>query len=111
MINEQSEQIDDQTKVLKSKSSKIEQFEMDVELLMLEIDSWKDALNNLEQYGRRKSIRIHNFKPDHPSEDEYDMSDMVRNFLNTTILRETRPLDIRDIERCHYVGRSKEGRP
>ena len=111
LINEQSEQIDDQTKVLKSKSSKIGQLEMDVELLILEIDSWKDALNNLEQYGRRNSIRIHNFKPDHPSEDEYDMSDMVRNFLNTTILRETRPLDIRDIERCHYVGRTKEGRP
>ena len=56
---------------------------------MLEIDSWKDALNNLEQYGRRNSIRIHNFKPDHPPVDEYGASDMVRNVLNTMILRET----------------------
>lgn len=111
IITEQKQLIDEQNELLESKSSRIEQLECDVEYLMLEMESLKGSINNLEQYGRRSSVRINNFKPMGPPGDENGLSDSVRKFLNDTVLKDVRPLEARDLERCHFVGQAKTGRP
>ena len=77
---------------------------------MFELDSVKYDLNDLEQYGRRNSIRLNNYKPTMPARDEEELTKSVVYFLNESVLRDARPLQIRDIERCHFVGKAKAGR-
>lgn len=97
IITEQKQLIDEQNELLESKSSRIEQLECDVEYLMLEMESLKGSINNLEQSGRRSSVRINNFKPmGHPG-DENGLSDSVRKFLTDAVLKDVRPLEARDL--------------
>ena len=57
--------------------------------------------NELEQYVRRNSLRISNFKMDSPPKDEQELTRVV-HFLNVQVLKgDGRVLDGRDIERCH----------
>ena len=78
---------------------------------MFDLDSVKSDLNDLEQYGRRNSIRLNNYKPTMPVKDEEELTKAVIQFLNRNVLRDSRPLQILDIERCHFVGKPIAGRP
>ena len=42
---------------------------------------------------------------------EEELTKSVVYFLNESVLRDARPLQIRDTERCHFVGKAKAGRP
>ena len=71
----------------------------------------KNELNDLEQYGRRNSVRLNNYRSIIPPKDEEDLTKSVMHYLNANVLRDARPLQLRDIERCHYVGRPKKTDP
>ena len=109
-INAQKAVIKDQKKLLAEKAERIENLEFNVDYLMAEVDSMKIQMNNLEQYGRRNSIRINNLKVPAPLADELDLTKHVVSFLNKRILHDTKPLDLRDVERCHFVGKAVLGR-
>ena len=89
----------------------IEQLEMQVDCLMLELDSVKNDLNDLEQYGRRNSIRLNNYISILPLKDEEQIIKSVVHYLNANVLRGDKPLQLKDIERCHYVRRAKKDKP
>ena len=117
MVTQQSETIkaqkvviEDQKQLLAEKAEKIENLEFNVDYLMAEVDSMKIQMNNLEQYGRRNSIRINNFKVPAPPADELELTKHVVSFLNKRILHDTKPSDLRDVERCHFVGKAVFGR-
>ena len=107
LISDQEKAIADQASLLNSKSETIDQLEMQVECLMVELDSAKFDLNDLEQYGRRSSIRFNSYNPSVNSIDEEQLTKSVTHFLNESVLKGGRSLQIRDIERCHVVGKSK----
>ena len=111
VINKQKDLINEQTLLLESKSARIEELEYSNDYLMFEMDSLKSEINNLEQYGRRNSLRLNNFTPTTPPVDEYDLANSVCTFLNRKVLKGASPLDVRDIERCHFIGRAKGNRP
>ena len=45
------------------------------------------------------------------STDEEQLTKSVTHFLNESVLKGARSFQIRDIERCHVVGKAKGGRP
>ena len=45
-----------------------------------------------------------------PPADELELTKHVVSFLNKRVLHDTAPLDLRDIERCHFVGKAVLGR-
>lgn len=110
VIEEQKQALDDQFKLLDEKSETIEELEMNVACLTLELDSVRNELNDLEQYGRRNSIRLNNFSSTLPLKDEEQITRSVLRYLNANVLRDDRPLQMQDIERCHYVGREKKNK-
>ena len=110
-IEKQKKLIDNQNTLLDSKSARIEELECNTDYLLIEMDSLKAELNDLEQYGRRNSLRLNNFIPTTPTTDEHDLANSVCNFLNQKVLKGANPLNVRDIERCHFIGRTRIGRP
>lgn len=78
---------------------------------MSELDGLRYEVNDLEQYGRRNSIRLNNFKLIITPKSEEELTECVMNFLNESVLQYGRPLEMRDIERCHYVGKAIGDRP
>ena len=111
VIVDQKNAIEDQSKQLQEKTETIEQLEMQVDCLMLELDSVKNDLNDLEQYGRRNSIRLNNYISILPLKDEEQIIKSFVHYLNANVLRGDKPLQLKDIERCHYVGRAKKDKP
>ena len=109
-IEKQQKLIDEQNTLLESKSARIEELECNSDYMILEMDSLKREINNLEQYGRRNSLRLNNFVPPTTPNDEQDLISSVCAFLNRKVLKGIRPLDVRDIERCHFIGRAKRDR-
>ena len=61
--------------------------------------------------GEDFSLRVNNFKLSTPPKDESDLINTMAIYLNENVLADDRPLESRDIERCHFVGRAKTGRP
>ena len=108
VIVDQKNAIEDQSKQLQEKTETIEQLEMQVDCLMLELDSVKNDLNDLEQYGRRNSICLNNYISILPLKDEEQIIKSVVHYLNANVLRGDKPLQLKDIELCHYVGRAKK---
>ena len=64
---------------------------------MFELDSVKLDLNDLEQYRRRNSIRLNNYKPTMPAKDKEELTKAVIHFLNKNVLCDFMPLQIRDV--------------
>lgn len=92
------------------KNALTEDLECQVNLLSAELDDLRFSVNDLEQYGRRNSIRINNLKLEGvngPPSNERDLTSAVLYFLNTAVLKGDGKLTERDIERCHYIGRPK----
>ena len=103
--------IDEQKIMLDSNSNTIEELQCTVYYLTSEIDQLRLSHNELEQYGRRNSLRINNLKFDGsggPPQNEEQLTRAVLHFLNSEVLKGDRKLDVPDIERCHYVGKPKK---
>ena len=100
LISDQEKAIAGQASLLNSKSETIDQLEMQVECLMVELNSVKFDLNDLEQYGRRSSIRLNNYNPSVNSTDEEQLTKSVTHFLNESVLKGARSLQIRDKVSC-----------
>ena len=103
IIVDQNKAIESQSKLLKEKGESVEKLEMQVDGLMTELDAVKNELNDLEQYGRRNSIRLNSYSSIMPPKDEVDLNKSVMHYLNANVLRDARPLRLREIERCHYA--------
>ena len=71
-----------------------------VKVLEDEVGKISKGLNDLEQYGRRQSIRLNNERLDDVSECET----VVINILNRA-LPEAESISSDDIDRCHPIGR------
>ena len=106
VIQNQEKIIKRQEDLLNEKNDTIEQLECQLSAMSLELDSVTAELNDLEQYGRRNSIRINNLKLLAPPKDEADLTKTVTHFLNEMVLKDARPLRTNDIDRCHFVGRA-----
>ena len=86
IIKEQKSVIEDQKIMLDSNSETIEQLQCTVHVLEGEIDELKLTHNELEQYGRRNSLRINNMifrGPRGPPQDERSLTLSVLDFLNS----------------------------
>lgn len=101
----------------------------EVQMLFVENENMQFQLDNYEQYRWRNSIRINNLKL-HPSvTTEDEMTEIVTDFINGHVLiadpgdsneealgfdstarpkMKLDPISPNDIERCHFVGRSKQ---
>ena len=113
IIKEQKSVIEDQKIMLDSNSETIEQLQCTVHVLEGEIDELKLTHNELEQYGRRNSLRINNMifrGPRGPPQDERSLTLSVLDFLNSDILKGEHILVERDIERCHFIGKPRTSR-
>ena len=81
----------------------------------------KYQINNIEQYGRRNSLRINNLRINANVKTEDEMIEVVTHFMNNHVLvqdtsimgaaaslNQLDPISPSDVERCHFVGRSKK---
>ena len=111
LIDDQKKIIVDQRELIDSKSDSIEELQGEVSYLMTEMNALKLNFNELEQYGRRNSLRFVNMKLPEPTTDnrddrERDLTIFMVNFINKAVFKGLgQPLTERDIERCHTMGR------
>ena len=103
-INYMQTTLDGQRKELQEKSETIKIMQDQIQSLTLKFDEVQSAQNDLEQYGRRNSLRISNFKFD-PKQSEAELTQKVVSFVNDILLTDGPPLDIIDVERCHPIGK------
>ena len=103
-IEEQRNIIIEQGKELSVNKDIITELEAENRLLSAEIDDLKIGLNDLEQYGRRNSLRFHNLDMD-LSLKEGEMIHSLVGFINNTILTNEEKISDNDIERCHPIGK------
>ena len=103
-IAEQQARMADLSHLLEEKNKSILNFEHRVQNLELEVESLKMASNDLEQYSRRNSIRISNFKVINKLP-ESELKTQVISFFNNSMLKNLTQLTVSDIDRCHPVGK------
>ena len=103
-IEQQQNIIIEQGKQLSVNNDIIIELEAENRLLSGEIDDLKVNLNDLEQYGRRNSLRFHNLNMD-LSLREGAMIDNMAQFINKSFLANEDSITAKDIERCHPIGR------
>lgn len=110
IINEQKAVIEEQRAIINDNNDTIDGLYCQVHVLSTEVDELKFDINELEQYGRRNSLRINNLKLDSPMgppNNEQALTTAVVQFLNTAVLKSAGNLAESDIERCHFVGKPK----
>lgn len=110
IIKEQKDVINEQKIMIDSNSNTVEELQCTIDLMTSELDQLRFSHNELEQYGRRNSLRINNLKFEglsSPPRDEEQLADATLRFLNSVVLTGDQKLDLSDIERCHYVGKPK----
>ena len=95
VIDKQQTQLNDQTTEIKKLSSQVH--DLSDKLFDLKLKN-----NDLEQYGRRNSLRFIKLKTDY-SLDEACITTNVVNYINKNILP-GEPINVDDVERCHPVG-------
>ena len=113
LIEKQEATIKQKLDVLSAKEETIRELECHNKYLTSEVDALKWGLDDLEQYGRRNSIRINNLKlvqSFDSFDNEYDFTQEVLNFINEIVLKGQPPLEMKDIERCHTIGKAKKSR-
>ena len=89
-INYMQTTLDGQRKELQEKSETIKIMQDQFQSLTLKLDEVQSAQNDLEQYGRRNSLRISNFKFD-PKQSEAELTQKVVSFVNDTLLTDPPP--------------------
>ena len=82
--------LDGQRKELQEKAETIQTMQDQIQSLNLKVDEVQSAHNDLEQYGRRNSLRISNFRFD-PKQSEADHTKQVVSFVNDTLLTDAPP--------------------
>ena len=85
--------------MIKSKDEKITQLENKVEIL-------EDKIDDLEQYGRRNSLRFNGVS----ESDNEDVVEKAMKLMNDT-MKVTPPVSMENIDRVHRVSRKKENAP
>lgn len=70
-------------------------------LLSKSVDSLSNQLDDLEQYGRRTSVRLHNVPPDLGLNTDVAAVRVFNEFMNVAI-------SVDDIERSHPLGKEKD---
>ena len=108
-IQHQQTMLEDQKRQLSVNQDIITELEAENQLLCSELDSLKINVNNLEQYGRRNSLRFNNLTVD-TSQKEDDMIHAVVTFINNNMMQNGEKITDRDVERCHPIGRKVRGR-
>lgn len=110
IIQTQREELETQVKTLKENSDKIEVLEKQINHMSKEFATLKMTTNNLEQYGRRNSLRFVNLKLDVGSNaPEIELKKEVVKFINKNMLVDGSHIETADIDRCHPIGRGKPG--
>ena len=108
-IQQQQEKIKEQGRQLSVNKDIITELEAENRLLCSELASMKLNINNLEQYGRRNSLRFNNLTID-TSHKEEDMIHGVVRFINDNMMSNGEKINDQDVERCHPIGRKIRGR-
>ncbi|MCG8049149.1 MAG: hypothetical protein N0E48_26695 [Candidatus Thiodiazotropha endolucinida] len=114
IIKEQKSVIEEQRTIIDTNNDMVEDLQNQVYFLTAEIDELRCSVNDLEQYGRRNSLRINNLDlsgPSGPPANEEALTSAVVYFVNTAVLKGSGKLSNSDIERCHYIGKRKSTGP
>ena len=102
-------QLDEKSKEIDDKHIKIEELQENVQTLteevnksVISIKTHDSTINDLEQYGRRHSIRISNMKFNSKAGEEA-LAANVTSFINEHMLRNAPQVSVTDADRCHPV--------
>ena len=106
VIEQQRQTIDTQNKTIADQDENISQLNASVEELQSKFDNLSLAHNDLEQYGRRNSLRVSNmvFNSNALTSEDTLTQHMV-SFINKSILKSPQQIKLEDVERCHTVTR------
>ena len=103
LIKSQRKLIEEQQITLKKNCADVNKLKVKIEEIKSQLEGVKTHSNDIEQYGRRHSIRLMKFKCGEDDE-EKDNVNRVVNFVNAKILTGEDKIVSTDIERCHPVG-------
>ena len=103
VISEQRSKLEQFSHECDVKSKLIDDLQSKVVKLSVKLDSMKVSLNDIEQYGRRNSLRFTNIKYD-PKMQETELTKQMTNFINSKMLKKGTSIDVSDIDRCHPSG-------
>ena len=113
-VKSQKVTITSQNKQITDQKAQIKSVEKQLDSTVVKCQSLEADLNDLQQYGRRNSLRLNNF-PTKGTPSEFELTDQVCHFINSSVFKldmlhvgdisET-GCHIRpdDIERCHPIG-------
>lgn len=117
-VQAQNEIINQQKHLLNSQQNQIDKLETNLKNLYIANEDLSFQVNDLEQYGRRNSIRMFNLPVPNLLQSESDLTEHVVQFINSEVLKPdsdpnlgqpiTSPISSADVERCHFVGRGKK---
>ena len=100
-VKESEEIIRSKNELLSQKNEQISKLQTEVEQLTKSTSKLTDKLDDLEQYGRRNSVRMHNVNCAPFNNNCLDaVVDVLANKLKVAV-------GPQDIERCHPVGKAK----
>ena len=111
-VKSQKDTITSQNNQITDQNVKIKSVEFQLDSTTRKCHSLEADLNDLQQYGRRNSLRINNF-PTKGTPDEFQLTDQVCHFINSSVFKIDMLGDVSDsscritpddIERCHPVG-------
>ena len=111
LIDDQNKQISDHKKIIMDQKELIESKTEQIDELVTAVGALKISLNELEQYGRRNSLRFVNMKLPEPTSDDRDdrereLTLFMVNFINKAVFKGLgHTLSERKIERCHTIGK------
>lgn len=100
LLNQKDEEITLLKHEINSKDAKLKDLETKIETLEINNDKLEKGLNDLDQYGRRQSIRLNNVS----LPDDSVCEEVVLEIINNALL-DGEPISHNDIERCHPVGK------
>lgn len=118
-VQAQTEIINQQKQLLKSQQDQIGKLESNTKNLYIANEGLTYQVNDLEQYGRRNSVRMYNVPVPDILHSESDLTRHVVDFINSEVMRpdgdpdssqpfmNNDPISPADVDRCHFVGRGK----
>ena len=119
-VQAQTEIINQQKHLLNSQQDQIDKLESNLKDLYVSNEDLIYKLNDLEQYGRRNSVRMYNVPIPNQLQSETELTEHVVQFINSEVLKpdsdpnsaqpstDIDPVSLADVERCHFVGRGKK---
>ena len=85
-VKSQKETIASQNKQITVQNAKIKSVENELDQTHKKCQKLESDLNDLQQYGRRNSLRLNNF-PTKGTPDEFELTDQVCQFINSNVLK------------------------